>query len=429
MRKKLLNNWALKITSLLLAAVLWFLVVQIGDPQDTVTFSKISVKLTNTELLEKQNKVYEVLENSDVVSVTVRAPKSVISQLRASDIVAEADMSKLTDINTIAITYSFQNISNSSVDSISGNHDVVRLNVEDKTTRWIDVVYNTVGEVADGYMVASATPDQTMIEVTGAKSVVDSVSYAGVEVDVTGATNSLSVNPEIRLYDAEGNEIDQDNITKNVNYLRMSVEVLATKEVPVEVNYMGIPEAGYMATGAVLSEPATVTIAGTTYALSGVSKISIPEDRLNITGESSDMTDVINLREYLPDNVRFADSSFNGKVMATVYIEPIVEKTLEIPARNITVTNLPEGLEAELPEDTEVYTLQVSGLDAFIAPLRQTAVTGTVDIAAWMEEQGISELTPGNHIIPITFDLAEDVMIGNELSVRVTITQTGDEDA
>ena len=42
-----------------------------------------------------------------------------------------SDMSKLTDINTIAITYYCENISNDSVE-IKGNHDSVRLNVEDK---------------------------------------------------------------------------------------------------------------------------------------------------------------------------------------------------------------------------------------------------------------------------------------------------------
>ncbi len=50
MRKKLLHNWGLKLASLVLAFVLWFLVVQSDKPKDTKTFSNVPVKLTNVEL-------------------------------------------------------------------------------------------------------------------------------------------------------------------------------------------------------------------------------------------------------------------------------------------------------------------------------------------------------------------------------------------
>ena len=49
MKKLLTRNLGLKLASLVLAFVLWFLVAQIYDPKDTVTFNNIQVKLTNTE--------------------------------------------------------------------------------------------------------------------------------------------------------------------------------------------------------------------------------------------------------------------------------------------------------------------------------------------------------------------------------------------
>lgn len=420
MRKRLLHNWVLKLASLALALILWFLVVQFEDPPDTKTFNNISVKLINTDLLDKENKVYEVMDKTDVVSVTVKAPKSIIGQLRATDIVAEADVSKLTDINTIVINCSVQNVEG--VDSVESNRDVVRLNVEDKRTKTVKVVSKTVGEVAENYMVGNTQTDLNQIKVSGPASAVDQISYAGVEINVTGYTTNLSANLDVSFYDADDNLLDLDNITKNVDYIHMSVEVLATKQVPVEVNYMGVPAEGYMATGAVVSEPATVRIAGTTYALSGISKISIPEERLNINGATGNLSDTVDLRDYLPDNVSLADSDFNGKVTATVYIEPIVEKELEIPVENVRVANVPEGMTAELPEMEEPYILNVSGLAEFIDPLRQSDIRGVVDIAAWMEEQELTELEPGTYTIPITFGLAEEITT-EEITVRVTVDE------
>lgn len=173
-----------------------------------------------------------------------------------------------------------------------------------------------------------------------------------------------------------------------------------------------------MATGEVLSEPATVKIAGTQSALLGINKISIPEDQINISGQNSDVTEVVNLKDFLPDNVKLAEMGFNGKTTVTVKIEPIVEKTLEVPVENINIINIPTDMEAKLSEDIKYFTVQVSGLDAQITPLRQNMVQGKIDVAAWMEEQEITELSAGIYTIPVTLDL-ENTIIREELTARV----------
>lgn len=421
MKKLLTRNLGLKLASLVLAFVLWFLVAQIYDPKDTVTFNNIQVRLINTELLDEEGKVYEVLDNSNLVRVTVTGPQSIVkSELRRTDIVAEADMSKLTDINTIAITYYCENISNDSVE-IKGNHDSVRLSVEDKTSKWIKLESNTIGDVASGYMIGNVTLDQTNIEVTGPKSAISQVDHAGVDINVTDSTSSLSANVDIKLYDANDNELTLENVKKNVNSAYMTVEVLATKEVPVEINYMGVPEDGYMATGEVESSVSTVKIAGTSAALSGVSAITVPEDRMNITGQSENLVDIINLKEYLPSNVRLADKSFDGKITATVYIEPIVTKDLTIPADNISITGVPDDMEAEITSTAGEYDITVSGLSRYISILRDSSVTGVLDLKQWMEDNDVKELTPGNYTIPVTFNLSENISVDTDVNIHIRL--------
>ena len=421
MKKALTRNLGLKLASLVLAFVLWFLVAQIYDPKDTVTFNNIQVRLINTELLDEEGKVYEVLDNSNLVRVTVTGPQSIVkSELRRSDIVAEADMSKLTDINTIAITYYCENVSNDSVE-IKGNHDSVRLNVEDKTSKWIKLESNTIGEVASGYMIGNVTLDQTNIEVTGPKSAISQVDHAGVDINVTDSTSSLSANVDIKLYDADDNELTLESVKKNVNSAHMTVEVLATKEVPVEIEYMGVPEDGYMATGEVESSVPTVRIAGTASTLVGISAITVPEERMNITGQSDDLVDIINLKEYLPSNVRLADKSFDGKITATVYIEPIDTKDLTIPADNISITGVPDGMEAEVTSTAEEYNITVSGLTRDVSILRDSSVTGVLDLNQWMEDNGLEELTPGNYTIPVTFNLSEDITVDTDVNIHIRL--------
>ena len=61
---------------------------------------------------------------------------------------------------------------------------MVRLNVENKVTKWFPVKYYTTGEVAEGYMVADINLETTTLKVSGPQSVVEQISYAGGEIDV-----------------------------------------------------------------------------------------------------------------------------------------------------------------------------------------------------------------------------------------------------
>lgn len=424
MKKKIFHNWGLKLASLLLAFVLWFVVVSIDDPPDTVTFSNVPVRLINADLLEKENKVYEVLDETDTVRVTVRAPGSILKQLRASDIVAEADMSKLTDINTIEISY---NVQNANVESVKGDHDFLRLSIEDRETKWIRVISSTTGEVAEGFMVAGLSPDQTVIEVTGPKSAVDRIKSANVEVDVTNASSNMSLNVEFQLCDSDGNPLELRGVSTNVSYLHMSVEVLAVREIPIELNVAGSPADGYLTTGVVECDPRTIRIAGTVSAVAGVTKISIPEEELNITGATGNMTFTINLREYLPDNIRFADNGVSAKAIVTVHVEPEKERAFTFRRTDFEILNLPEGYEIESDETAEEsYRLVVSGLDRAVSAIASETLRGTVDVAAWMAEEGIEELGARAYRIPVRFSLPEDVTAENEIVLTLSFVKAED---
>lgn len=425
MRKKLLHNWGLKLASLVLSFVLWFLVVQSDNPKKTTTFNNVPVKLTNTQLLENENKVYEVLDNTDVVRVTVCAPRKTIEKLRSTDIVAEADFNKLTDINTIAISYSINSsdIDSTTIDYYRGNHEVVRLSVEEKATRSIALNANITGTPANGYIVGNVSLDQNIIEVSGPKSVVETLQNARVDIDVTNATNNLSANVEIQLYDRDNNVVNQNNIRQHVDYAHISVEVLAVKEVPIEIQYSGTVEDDYMVTGIVESDPAMVQIAGTTANIAKVSRITIPEEDISVEGAAEDVVTVVDIRDYLPDNIRLADSVFNGKVTTTVYVEAVRERSLWVPVENLSVANVPDGYRAVLLDGTESYELQVRGLQEQISQLHTDAIRGSIDVKRWMDRQNITRLNPGSYYMPVTFVLEEGIEEAEPVLVHVTIQE------
>lgn len=425
MKKKIFHNWGLKLGSLVLAFFLWLLVIQFDDPPENKTFRGVPVTLVNTDLLEQQNKVYEVLGNTDKITVTVRAPGSIIKDLDPSDISAVADISKLTEINTIAISLSVQSADD--VESIKSNPDVLRLNVEDRTTKRINLHYNIVGEVAEGYMVSGTQLDLNQIEITGPKSAVDRVSDACVDIDVTGAATNLSANADVLLYDAEGKLVENSGITKNVNYVRITVEILLTKEVPVVAGTVGTPADGYLTTGEILCDPETITVAGTSSALSNLNRIVIPAEETDITDADETVVSSVNIRELLSGlNVKAADSGFNGVVTVTVPIEKKVERTFEIDPETVAVMNAPEGISVRTEEEQDPCSLSISGLESEVAQVSPGSLNARVDLGAWMEEQELDELPVGIHRVPVTFDLPESVEKKENVSILIIVEELED---
>lgn len=424
MKKRILRNWGLKLISPVIAFMLWFLVVSTDNPKDTQTYANIPVTLTNLELLEAENKAYEVLDKTDVVRVSVRAPKNVFGQLRASDIVAEADVSKLTDINTIAITCTVPNFE---VESVTASPSVLRLNIEEKISPWVSVRSLISGDVAEGYVIVNTKVDQTRIQITGPKSQVDRISYAGVKMDVSGATSTQSANAEVILYNDKDEPIETASIEKGMNSIHIEVEVLPTKEVPVELNIAGEPAEGFLATGVAECTPGTVKIAGAASVLNGVRKISIPEDLLDITGAAGNVELGVNLKDYLPSNIRFADNNFNGKASVTVYIEPKVERTLIIPEERIIASGMPSNLTYTHAKTEEMYRLMVSGLGADVSAITLEDLVCIIDLTAWMESEKIVTLRPGTYEIPVNVSFSENsalkekIVIENELKATVII--------
>lgn len=423
--EKLLHNWGLKFASIFLAFVIWFIVAQVGDPKDTRAFSNIQVKLVNANLLENQNKYYEVVDQTDRVRVNVTAPTSVFQTLRASDIVAEADVSKLTDINTIAITYYAVN-TNADAISFEGDHDVVKLAVENIASKWIRLQYQTVGSVSEGYVIGGITGDQTSIYVSGPESIVNQVYSAYAELNVEGATTNSSANVEIRLRDRENSVIDQSKLELSAEHVLLTAEVLATKEVPVVANVSGEPAENYLMVGEPEQDVDTVLLAGTIANLAKVTRINIPAEKLDLTGATEDTVFTINVKDYLPDNIKLADPDFNGRITVTVTVKPSRDRTMEIPPQNISFTGVPEGFRVELPEeegDRLPVTVRVFGLRDTINALRAANISGTADIAAWMRSQGQNTLSPGMYEIPVSVDLGQEITVVETGRIRVVISE------
>lgn len=423
MKNKWSQNWGLKLGSFLFAAALWLIVTNINDPVTTLLIHNVPVELQNTQLITDSGQIYEYLDDTDVIDVvTIRAKGSIINSLGESNVIAVADVNELTSLNTIPIRLS-TNKYNDNLESITGNIESVKLNIEDRISKTLPIRTNTVGTVKDGYIIGESTLEQNLIEISGPESVISEVKRAAATVNVSGFTNNIGTDSEIRLYDEDDKMITAGNITKSISKVRVTVEILEMKTVPIQWNVMGTPARGYLATGEITATRSNVVIAGRSKVIANIESIDIPESVLDITDAEESLEKLIDLNEYLPDGIILAEEDFQGRVQVNVAIEPVAEKTVTMFVSRIQIANIPEGFEAEIAEDDNTYQLTLTGLAQYLDALETSAIQATADIAAFMESEEMEVMEEGEYLIPLTYQLDENVSVKTAVQVHVNITE------
>ncbi len=425
MKNRLTRNVGLKLSSVLLAVVLWLVVNSITNPTVPQTYYNIPVKLVNTDLITESGQVYEVLDGTDVINrVVVRAPRSVVSELKDENIIATADVNDISSLDTIAIKLTTDR-SNRDISSITGNIDTVKLKIENEKMKSLALKTSTSGEVADGYLVGDIITDQNLVRITGPESIVDQITKASVDVEIGGMTNDIVTNAEIKLYDAEDHEVSNKNITQNIKTVGVKVGIWQKKSVPIIYNVSGIAAQGYRATGEITDSGENVEIAeiaGKASTLRNISSIEIPAEVLDITGQTESLVKEIDLRQFLPDNI-FLVNSEDAVRTVTVSVEAEISKRLEIRGDRVRMVNMPDGYQVSISELDESFVIEVIGLSRDVATLQAGNITGTVDVARWMQESGMEEPQPGFYTVEVDFGLPENVVLRDAVTVMLHISE------
>jgi YbbR domain-containing protein len=427
MIKKLTSNWGLKLASVVFAAILWFLITNINDPVVSQTFYDVPVTIKNTSLITENGQVYEVLDDTDVIStVKVYAPRTAIDSLSKDNIVATADVANMTSNYTIAISLSTNKYSNE-IESITGSIDTVKLDVEDKATKTLALTATTSGTLEDGYIVGTVSTEQNLIRVSGPESIVSQIKSAVVDVDVTGFTSNIGTDADIKLYDEEGNVISEGNLTLNITSVRVNVTILETKRVPIVYTITGTPASGYQLTGVIDSTPDTILIAGRSSALSEVDFIGVSDALLNVQGLTENLETTIDLTNYLPSNISFGDSDFNGIVSVVVHIEETKSKTVDLDVSTFTISNVPEGYQVTIvtgeEEGDTTQSITVSGLQAALDTATASTITGEIDMQEFMDSRELDNLVAGTYSTSVDLTLPDGVSTSDSVSVQILITE------
>ncbi|MGN0304522.1 MAG: YbbR-like domain-containing protein, partial [Lachnospiraceae bacterium] len=171
MKEKLTKNLNLKIIAVLFSVGLWIISININDPYQSKTYS-VTVQLQNMAAMTGAGKYVEIVDNTNEISVSVRANRSVLDSFSSANILATADLTEINENNQVPIKLNTTRISGTKIESIRSDSTYVSLKVEDirRIQKSIDITVKN--EPAEGYILGKASMEQNALKISGPESIV-----------------------------------------------------------------------------------------------------------------------------------------------------------------------------------------------------------------------------------------------------------------
>lgn len=414
MKEKIFKNLSLKILSVVFAVVLWTIIVNIYDPTTSYTFSNISVQLINTESLTDKNYSYEIVDGGKI-SVYVSGPKSVVTNIKASDIVATADLSKISafadyvDIH-VSVVRNGQTLNNVEA---APKTSAVRLSIENRATKTINVNTEVTGKPGDGYALVKQTLNPTSIKVTGPSSIIDTIDHAGITFDVTGATDEVHGDADIHLYDEEENEIKDVSVDLSQSSVSYTAQVVRIKTVAVEAGYSGTPKDGYTISSVTLNQN-YVQVYGDENALNNLEKIVIPSNNINVDELDKDRIYKFSLENYIDKSLHILK---NSRVEVTVKVGTTTTKSITLNTSDIRVNGLDTSMTYGFADKT--YNIEIEGNTDLVSTIDTSKISVSADLSTYKSS--------GTVDIKLSVSLPEGISLKNDVTVKAELKNNNTE--
>ena len=420
MKKWITNNLGLKILALFVSVGLWIIAININDPVSENTYT-VNVTLQNSGVLSSAGKYFEVKDNSDRIKVVVRGTRTALSQFNQADIVATADMSKITEDNLVPIELSTTKQSDK-IEGIRSESQYVKLAIEDVRRLQMPIEVKVLNDPADGYILGATQTSQNVVILSGPESIINQVESAAVEIDVSGATTDVKISLPIHLYSEEDDIIDTSKVNMSVQEISTTASILQKAVVPLIAIPQGTPTQGYVLNGIIEGLPTEITIAGKSNIVSKIPYIDISES-LDVNDIYQDTSYEININDYLPDGVSLVGTVGNNGILdISVGVDKESEKTIVLDPEAIQVIGVPEGFSATVSDLENDVEVPVSGLKSLLDAVDESKLVPIINVDKYLSNNEMT-IEKGHLDIPLDITLPDNVRLSREVKVRITITE------
>jgi YbbR domain-containing protein len=347
------------VLSLLIATIMWRYVTTAQNPLVVPMTVDLHVRgLSTTEV---------VVQARTRVRVRLQGPPSALAGITRSAVEAYVDLSGLRPGEHRVPVYV---TAPPDVTGAEPEPPEVLVVLDALAQQRLPVEVGLTGTPAQGVTVGRPRVVPDHVVVSGPASQVEQVRRVTVALDITNVRQQVTTSLQVRLEDANGQEVRGLSVDPSVVETILPVrEGVITKVVPIVPTIVGQPPAPFTVTSIAIN-PATVTLSGPGSRLTDVQSVATAS--VDVTGARKDVVRraALSLPPGVTPSIR--------EVSVTVHIGHTLLSTI-LRAVPVRVVGVPPGAVSQvLPTTVEV---QVEGPQDLLARLTAQAVTVQVDAA------------------------------------------------
>lgn len=387
------------IFSLLLAFALWVYVITVVTPDWEDSFRDVPVMLQSEAVLADRGLIITEINNEEV-ALRLSGNRSDLAGLHSGNIRVVADVSKIYEPGVHNLTYTVSypgNIATGAVSVQNKSPDTIQVVVEQLVSKEVDVFVDFGDtKVPAGYLCdeANMVVGAQKITISGPKSVVDQITQARIQIDLSRYTSPIAGLMPYTLCDREGTPVEDDLIAKSHEEgLSVYLRIVRIKSIPLEFTVIY--------GGGVTEKNVTITYSLNEIQISGGEKPLSTVNKLSFVIDVSEMVENQELK--LPFELPAGITNETGIDAVTVKVEfkDVAVKTLRV--ENFEFINVPEGYSVKLIKKALDITLRgpASAVNAITAkdlkvvldmssvkPNEQKTVLASIEIGELFREVG-----------------------------------------
>lgn len=437
MKKLLTNNLALKILSILIGILIWYVVVSVNDPVVIEYFNNIPVETINTQYINNEKQTYMIDGEYETVRVAIRDNKSKIDQIEESDIKVTADFTQIVDMsqNPVYVPLVVE-CAGISADHISTARTTIPVEIEQLEQETFPVTVDTgTSKPGKKYEIGKMTPNPQNIVVSGPASIIKKIGSIIARIDVSGMAEDGTKPAELRILDKNG-DVFSDSTFKYLTFegvksgerpsINVDVELWEKTEIQLAADYSGEPEQGYQVTD-VKVVPSELTVAGSSEALEilkeNENKITIPGELVNIDGATSDTEVVVDLEEVLPEGIKListADTTTTTVKNATVKVTVLENESKEYSLDMAKIEKRNMGADLVLSYSQPTVTVRIKASDKLLSAITEAKI----EECAFIDLANKGE---GDYTVSLSFRLPTGYELVSQVSTKIHLEKSVDE--
>lgn len=407
LKMSLTNNIGLKFLAVLIALVLWLAIVNVNDPEKTITVSNIPISVTNESAITSRDMVYNV-KSEQYLNITVSGKRSIVSNLSAEDFRATASLKELSKVNSIPVDVTTKNASlGRKITIVKQSAQTILVDVENVEEKdFTDLVVEYTGKVADGYVAGLSSMSTDEVTVKAPTSIIDKIKKVAVRCSLDGTNTNISKKCPVILYDKNDKEIKSDEIELSDKKIRVNVNVLRAKQVPISTinkDELGKPADGYVVDDVILSSD-SITVYGSEESLDSIESLDIQDD-IDVSDAKGDVTQNIDVTGKLPKGLSVSGES---TITVKVLIKKLITRTFEYDASEVSLNDLSSNLDVQLVTKKVKVTLQ--GEEEVISQLTKDDMAISADLGKVKE---------GTTTVHVDVAVPDNATLMNNVTIKI----------